>query len=174
MNCCSRSWRRRLLPTVEFTSAAARVAAFSLRLTMMRPASANAGCACDARPLASSRRNSLCGQISGTASSWYFFVRVPRRVSARPPQCGHASGAFDVCGARAMRGVGISGECAHRTMMLSREHVHETRAHGGAWSTSFGSRLSAAASPRQGCAASRPRFRGNDRRRACAPLTGRL
>lgn len=48
MNCWRRSCRRRLSPTVGITSAAARVAAFSFRFTMMRPTSANVGCACDA------------------------------------------------------------------------------------------------------------------------------
>jgi hypothetical protein len=33
-----------------------------------------------------------------------FLVRVPRLVSARPPQCGQSSGTLDVCGARATHG----------------------------------------------------------------------
>ena len=34
-----------------------------------------------------------------------FFLRVPRRVSERPPQCGHASGCLAVSGTRALRGM---------------------------------------------------------------------
>jgi hypothetical protein len=32
--------------------------------------------------------------------------RVPRRVSPWLPQCGHASGILEACGARAIRGTG--------------------------------------------------------------------
>jgi len=50
-------------------SAAASVAAFCLRFTMMRETSANPGCACDARALGSpSRRNKSCGQVVGMLS----------------------------------------------------------------------------------------------------------
>jgi|GEM_PF-6741918 len=40
-----------------------------------------------------------------------FFLRVPRRDSAWPPQCGHASGCLAVSGTRAIRGmIGILRE----------------------------------------------------------------
>ena len=38
------------------------------------------------------------------------FLRVPRRVNTWLPQCGHASGTFNECGARAARGNGDIGE----------------------------------------------------------------
>ena len=46
---------------------------------------------------------------SWTISS--FFLRVPRRVSTWLPQCGHASGVLDECGARAARGIGDMAVC---------------------------------------------------------------
>lgn len=49
-----------------------------------------------------------------------FFLRVPRRVSERPPQCGQASGYFAVSGTRALLGMtGIRTGGGHPTMNLT-------------------------------------------------------
>src|SRR5262249_39485608 len=54
---------------------------------------------------------------SCTTSS--FFLRVPRRVRLRPPQCGQDSGCLLVSGTRAMRGMAggiLLIVCAHGSM----------------------------------------------------------
>ena len=56
---------------------------------------------------------------SWTISS--FFLRVPRRVSEWPPQCGQASGCLAVSGTRALRGIaGILAGGPHPTIHLTK------------------------------------------------------
>ena len=55
------------------------------------------------------------------------FLRVPRRVSAWPPQCGHASGGLTVCGTRAARGMaGIAGGRMTLLVMVMLARITET------------------------------------------------
>src|ERR1700682_3998394 len=72
-------------------SAAVWVAAFSLRLTMMRDTSANSGWACDARAFGSSSRlKRSCGHVVGMLSrkSATAAKRVsPVRLSSSDPVC---------------------------------------------------------------------------------------
>ena len=64
-----------------------------------------------------------------------FFLRMPRRVKTRLPQCGQTSGCFDVCGTRAMRGSGDIYNCMCSTYHASRKSEKlrrdiETQRHG--------------------------------------------
>ena len=69
MNFCKVSWRSLLFPTAGMMRAAASVAAFCLRFTMMRETSANSGCAWDAGAFgSSSRRNRSCCLLAALSS----------------------------------------------------------------------------------------------------------